>query len=505
MSSRDVALRKLSSLPVEDQLAALEILEQKRRKEHFARYWQATPAQAQALKRVPWDRIKLLGLLGGNRSGKSECSMFLATAWLLGKSYFRDEPTWELVKDLPIPEGRPRNIWVTALDFNILNDVLMEEKLITGRNHPGFIPHNDENWITKVSLHEHKIWAADGSVLTGKSADSGRSKFQAASIDLAVCDEECEREIFDEIYQRTVDCSGKIVLSLTPLNDIASAVREPWVYNLYQDFKAGQKDLHFERLSVLDNPHIPQEEKDKLKAKYEGHPEGPARLYGEFVQRSGMVYPTYNPKVHCIERRVLPREWHRVACIDPAPSGPTGWVRIAFDPHTGDMYVEAEYKQADLIASNHAKNILLKNQGQPVDIWLIDSKGGNQKNAETHRTCADLYRAEGIPVRFPPFDKDFGILALGEYINATLEAAPRHPKVFIFNDLHMIKDEIATYVWDTFMKGNQKGLSKDAPKKGNDDILNCVQYIAGYMKGRKPPARFKPSSVNKPSANLSYT
>src|SRR5206468_7340907 len=110
------------------------------------------------------------------------------------------------VQKLPIPEGRPRNIWVVGLDFPTVRDVIWGEKLIKGKNHPPFLPRTFEEMGGKIREGDYQLIAPDGSTLTCKSADSGREKFQGASVDLVWIDEEPDVSIYDECWQRTADC-----------------------------------------------------------------------------------------------------------------------------------------------------------------------------------------------------------------------------------------------------------------------------------------------------------
>lgn len=469
---------ELAGMSDQEALGVLEAIEEERKRKSFVRYWSPYGGgkQAEAIRSFTGDK-KIFGILGGNRSGKSEVGAAIAVAWALGKDYFTDEPAWDWVRELPIP-ATPNTVWVVGLDFPTVRDVLWREKLRYGKDHPGFVPQGPE--VVKANESDYQIFFANGSVITCKSADSGREKFQGASVDLVWIDEEPEVEIFDECYQRTVDCAGKILITLTPLVDISSGTRTPWVFDLYEAFKKGeQKDIHFVSLSVLDNPYVPEAEKVRLKEKWAGHPEEGARLYGDFVQRSGLVYPMWDPKKHLRKREVggPPRGWRRVACIDPAATGTTAVLWCAIAPN-GDLHFYREYYQAGLVVSEHAKNILVQNQGDPIDIWLIDPKWGTQRNAETHRTNQQLYRDAGIPVRLAIVGEDYGLNASREYLNATATGAPgSHAKAFFYEDLKNFRWEITHYVWDFFAAGEQKGQSKDKPRKKNDHLMNSFQYI----------------------------
>lgn len=476
-------LDPLKKFSLTEQLAILEALDQKRRRENFIKYWEPQPQQEEHFKKFTRD-IKIFGILGGNRSGKTEEGVFLDVAWALGKEYFRDEPVWEFVKDLPIPEP-PNNIWIVGLDYSVLKNVIWWEKLRQGRNHPPFLP-TDPGVVLRVSDGDLQVHFANGSIITGKSADSGREKFQSASVDLVHIDEECEAGIFDECYQRTADCAGKILLTLTPLVDIASGVKIPWVFDLREEMNQGRRDVCFVKLSVLDNPYVPEEEKTKLLDHWSGHPEEKARLYGDFIQRSGLVYNQWDAKVHLIKPRRLPREWRRFVSIDPAATGTTAALWCAVEPGTNNLYLYREYYQSNDIVSNHAKNILVRNGGDAIDIWLIDPKWGAQRNNETHKTGMQLYRDNGIPCRLAEVGEDYGMQASREYIAATLDPNARHPKVYAFEDLKNFKFEIEHYVWDFFSKGDQKGLSKDRPLKRNDHLCNAFQYLCAQKpRGRR--------------------
>jgi phage terminase large subunit-like protein len=500
------ALEQLNRLPEEERLAALELLIEKRKSKSFIKYFEPWSEQADAIPHFTED-IKVFGLLGGNRSGKTILGAFIAVAWALGKSYFKDEASWQWVKDLPIPEDHPRNVWIVGLDFNVLRDVLWFEKLRHGKNHPPFLP--DDGSVVRFSDKEFQVFFANGSIITGKSADSGREKFQGASVDLVWIDEECDKDIYDECFMRTSDCAGKILLTLTPLTDMDSGVREPWVYDLYEEWAKGDSTVFFANLSTLHSPFISDKEKDIMLKKLENDPLRDARLYGKFVRRSGLVYPQW--KRESFIRRdiaVIPPSWPRIVSIDPAATGTTAALWIAVDPQ-GNYYLYREYYQKDLIVSEHVKNILFMCAGEPIDWWLLDPYWGGQRNAETHKTGLQLYRDAGmLNIRLPRFDSDeYPLLASMEYFNATITPNPRHPKIFILEGLPNFEFEISHYVWDRFSKGEQKGLTKEKPRKRNDHLMNALQYACSqkFSGGKKRYTDLSIEERRERSKLLSYT
>jgi phage terminase large subunit-like protein len=508
MADLNAILEKLDSYSTEDALVVLDALTEDRKDRHFAKYWSCDtkPAHQQFFDSIEESfqkftpEIKIFAMLGGNRSSKTERGAFLAVAWLFGKKYFENEPSWRYVKDLPIPEHGV-NIWAIGLDFSVISDVIWREKLRSGHQHPGLLPRTPCPLITRISDSSFQVEVeVDGrkSILTCKSADSGREKFQSASVDLAWIDEEVEEEVFDEIYQRTSDCAGKILLTMTPLNDIGSAIKTPWVYDMYKSWKAGQKDVVFISLSTLDNPFIPDDEKEKLKIKWAGHPEERARLYGEFIQRSGLVYPQWDSKQHLIKPFHIPCDWRRIGSIDPAATGPNACVWAAVKPNN-DIIVYREYLEANKIVSDHAKDILVRNSGDKIDMWIIDPYWGSARTADTHKQGFQLWKEAGIPVRLAPRAEDFGRNTLAEYLSASLDKTSRHPKIFFFDTMHEINDEFTSYVWDVVSRGPMKGLNRGKPMKRNDHLINALQYLVSL----KPRSKFGRTEVHNP--NCSYT
>jgi phage terminase large subunit-like protein len=466
--------------------AVLDAVEKKNRDESFVRYWEPFAYERKAFEKFTED-IKILVVAGGNRSGKTEVGAALTTAAAEGKDYFRGYPAWSWVKDLPIPDKGLKNIWIVGLDYKVLQNVIWHEKLLNGGNHPGFLPKDGS--IENILERDKQIFLTEGRTITGMSADAGREKFQSASVPLIWIDEECDAEIFDECYQRTVDCGGRIIVTVTPLIDINSGVKTPWIFNLWEDMKNGRKDIAFVNLSVLDNPIVPEGEKQKLLEKWKGHPEERARLFGEFVRRSGLVYPQYSRKVH-VKRTNPSPEWYTICSIDPAATGPTAalWGRV---DASNNIHLYREYKESNLPVSEHVKNIKLRNGGDKVDLWLIDPTWGNQRTAEAHKTGQQLYRdaegpGRGLPVRLAEVGEDYGLLASVEYMQGTA-AGPegRLPRVWIDPSLQDFIEEVEHYTWDFFQRGPLKGTAKDKPRKRNDHLMNCWQYMAAMRpKGR---------------------
>jgi len=62
---------------------------------------------------------KIYGAIGGNRSSKTVRGAAITSAWLLGRKYLENEPSWRHFRHLPIPE-RGVNLWVIGLSFDVV-------------------------------------------------------------------------------------------------------------------------------------------------------------------------------------------------------------------------------------------------------------------------------------------------------------------------------------------------------------------------------------------------
>lgn len=466
----------------DDPLLALDAAEEKMRREHFLRFWQPIPEQRKFFQAFKPDAHKTFIVLGGNRGGKTMLTAFLALAWALGKEWFKGYPAYEWVKDLPIPEP-PNTVWYVGLDYGVLRDVIWYEKFRAGADHPPLLPKNS---FSKCSDREGdmRIEFHNGSVLLGKSADAGAAKLQSAAVDLVCIDEEPDKEVYDEAYQRTVSRAGKIIVSLTPLTDIASTARVPWVFDLLEKAEAGDPAIGFCHLFTLENPYIAAVEKENLKRKWEGTDEESARLYGGFIRRGGLIYPNWKAEPPLwVPPRDLPKQGFRAVCVDPASSGPVAAVWAHYDAK-GFQTVYRVYKEKGLAVSEHVQNILTENRGDPIDLWLLDPYAGKQtvqaSSKDQQKTVLQVWRDAGLQrLRLADVKADKALEESREYLKAGLDPTSPHPGFCVFDTCEPFKYEIERYINEVGVRGTAKGQSKDRPKKGNDDVLNAWQYLCG--------------------------
>ena len=457
-------------------LALLDVREAKRRQNYFIKYYMLCGDQVEA--HTMWQPSKqILLTLGGNGAGKSDYAAAVVTAWLLGKDYFRGEAAWEWVQHLPIPEP-PTSVRLVGLNSDMLKDPLWE-KLFAATDHPPFIP---EGEIAERKDYSFYLRLKNGSKLQGKSADVDSKTHGGPTLDLVVLDEECSGAIYRENYQR-IRKGGYLLVTATPLDDVGMS-NDPWIYDLIEQSKEDPaSEIAVTYMAMENNPHLDPEFKRKQIARWKGHPEEQARLYGRPVRRTGLYYKDWRAERPLwVPAHDIDQEAYRVVVIDPAANGPSGALWLAFD-RRGKMSLYREYKEKGLTASQHVENILMENRGDPINLWLMDPFMGRQTVHSTgneQQTVLQVWRKAGLPrLRLAEIDYEFCLQESREYIKAAFDPTDPHPGMEVFDHLDKFKDEIERCVIDLVQVGANRGISKDVPRKGNDDLLNCWQYACG--------------------------
>jgi phage terminase large subunit-like protein len=463
--------------------------------QHPLKFYKPTPKQGDFLKTVR-SEVKQSVAKGGNRTGKTHIGALTACVYLLGKDYFIGSDLWEYIKDIPVPADRGRTIWAVGVDFDAGIKSVIWPKLkmfLPKGDFPGLVWRDYDKTVEYTDSKGHT------SVLRCKSAESGRTKFQGASVDLIWEDEEIPEDVHDECYQRTIDCSGHIIITCTPIGEEGKVGTITWLYDLYERCLAGERTVAFTSFSIFDNPYLPPAEVQAAVDKWSGRPEGRARLYGDFYQALGMCFYELEPSVHFVRPYQIPKDWLHFRVIDPHPAKATACLWLACD-YFNDLHVYREYSQQG-IASDHAKAITATSEsaGERIDFTLIDPKGGNQKNAESHRTIAQIYRENGLFTLDGIADVDFRVAKVNEYLRATKDKNSRHPKIHIFDTLLTLRHQMSRYRQDVFTSGAKKGEPKGKPVEVDDDFCDCI----GYACARQPRSK-QQRSTPQPRHN-SYT
>lgn len=141
--------------------------------------------------------------------------------------------------------------------------------------------------ITKLNGQQHIIRLATGGMLrifTAEKEDSGRSmKFDLVVIDEAALVQKIVKMWNAVIRPTIIDTGGSAIFTSTPRGKDGF-----WQLSELR-FTDPRWSLHHAR--TIDNPHLPQEERDEIEALPRNNPIVRQEYYAEFIQEGGSVYP----------------------------------------------------------------------------------------------------------------------------------------------------------------------------------------------------------------------
>lgn len=397
------------------------------------------------LKRNRW-------VFGGNRSGKTECGA-VETVWLSrGIHPFR-------------PNRAGTSCWVVSLSERVQREVAQQK----------ILHYLDRSWIEQVVMRQGSrdspeygvidyliIRNVFGSVskIAFKSCQSGREKFQGASLDFVWFDEEPPRDIYEECRMRILDRSGEIFGTMTPLKGLT------WVYDEIYLNKNHSDEVWCEFMEWADNPFLSQSEVAAMSEALSADALE-SRRYGRFKAFGGLVYPEFS-EANVIEPFPVPEEWQDKLSIDPGLNNPLSchWYARDFD---GNVYVIAEHYEAKRDVAYHAEKIreISRLLNWHTDKFgrisaLIDS-AANQRTLNGAKSVAELFAEQGISVN-TRVNKD--VYTGVNKVKSLLKPLDGPPKLYVFSCCHHMISEFKGYFWG----------EGDSPIKKDDHAMDELRY-----------------------------
>jgi len=340
------------------------------------------------------------------------------------------------------------------------------------------------------------IELAWGTVIEGKSAESPKSLL-GEGLDLLVFDEcaQSSRGIWETYLEPTlVDRKGRALFISTPRG-------YNWLYDLWKegDSLVGREEgWYSSRIRTVDNPYIdktwvdskrrrlpPQTFRQEYEASFEAHVGQVYHMFTELPFPDGHLFSTKPGTDHHVR---IQRWWTHYRSIDPGLANPTACVWAAVDPE-GDIYIYDEYEERDLLVKDHAVNIRSRTK-HPVLTTYIDPAGHN-RNPETGRSVQDSYAEYGIYTTPGDNDFDYGYQKVAEYLQATLEDSPTHPKVYVAEHCVGLIRGLHQYEWDTPAQTQKEKNLPDRPKKYKDHLVDALRYLLSANPGHVPRGRLE--------------
>ena len=202
---------------------------------------------------------------------------------------------------------------------------------------------------------------ADESVVSFKSYEKGREKWQGPTIDGVWFDEEPPEEIYSEGLTRTNNGQrGQFAqTTFTPLLGMSTVVSR---FILPAATDIGQAARHVTTMTIDDAEHYTPQQRAQIIASYPAH-EREARAKGIPTMGSGLIFPVLEESI-VVEPFEIPKHWPQLGALDFGWDHPTAAVNLAWDRDADVVYVTKDYRERHQTPVLHAAAL------KPWGAWL---------------------------------------------------------------------------------------------------------------------------------------
>jgi phage terminase large subunit-like protein len=394
-----------------------------------------------------WARERLL--MAGNQLGKTIAAGFEEAMHLTG--LYPDD--WEGMR-----YDRPIVSWAAGVTGASTRD--NPQRILLGR--PGAIGTGalPKERIESLSMARGmadavdtirvKHTSGDVSVLTLKTYEQGREKWQGETLDRVWFDEEPPLDIYIEGLTRTNATQGKVTLTFTPLMGVTEVVRRLWM-----EKPAGS---HITMMTIDDAEHYTPEQRAAIIATYPEY-ERKARTQGIPQLGSGRVFPIDQDDIDC-DPFPIPAHWVQGGGLDFGWDHPSAGVRLAWDRDTDILYVTAAHR------ARNQTPLLFASAVKSWGAWLPWSwpHDGLQHDKGSGEQLAEQYKQAGLKMMAQRATFEDGSNGLEAGVMEMYDRM-QTGRLRIFNHLN-----------DWFEEFNLYHRKDGLIVKENDDLLSATRY-----------------------------
>ena len=298
-----------------------------------------------------------------------------------------------------------------------------------------------------------------------------------ADLDFVALDEHCPEAVYNEQLMRLVDRAGYIVMAMTPESGIT--------WELDRIVEAAEKgtDIAYWFFSTYNNPHLSREGIAFVERQITDPQLRKAKLFGEFVALSGLVYPQWNPEIHVIPQADPPSGAFCMFCLDAHRRKPSA---MAWAFWTRDreliLYDEAEFAPQEGGIEQLKALIRVKSSGRRIQRWIGDeAQGGDGLDITGQKSVLSQLRSgvDPIPIQGTSQKSEelfnAGIFKLREMM--TPDPVSKRPTFFVMANCEKTIKQFRTYRFRRETKIDEETL-REHIRNVDDDWPTCGRYMA---------------------------
>ena len=380
-----------------EDLAKLELEIQKELKSRQLEQYKPYPRQFEFHQAGKDHRERLF--MAGNQLGKTVAGSMEAAMHATGRY-----PPWWPGRRF----DKPTAGWASGITGETVRDTV--QRLLVGRSGEwgtGSIPAECIDDMTTARgiaelVDTIRIKHPKGtSVISLKSYEKGREKWQGETLDWVWFDEEPPEDIYGEGLTRTAATGGMTWMTFTPLMGMSRVV---------QRFLGNERSLdqHVTTMTIEDAGHYTEADRKKIVAGYAPH-EREARARGIPMLGSGRVFPIAE-EVITYENVQLPDHWPRIVGLDIGWDHPTAAVWLAWDRDTDTVYVYDAHRVRQESVIVHAAAIKSRGDWIPV-AWPHDALQHDKMSGEQIAKGYRDQKVSMLPMRAQFVDGSYGVEA----------------------------------------------------------------------------------------------
>ena len=297
--------------------------------------------------------------------------------------------------------------------------------------------------------------------------------------------------VFNENLMRLVDYDGLWVIAATSVEGTG------WTYELlWEPAKEGKIDYvgTFE-LSQKDNPFLQTaiKERGKFYVGMDEH-ERKIREAGEFLPRSGRVFPNWNVHDHVLAEHFLPsRDWRWYTSADFGYNNPTAWLWHAVAPD-GRIYTFAEHYRSEMTVQEHAQIVLAREtfwQAPSERIMRVGDPNNGNARVVNGISYVSEYANNGVYIGTEiTRDVKVGIEKMQQYIRLEKENGwgKNKPRWMISPNCVNLIRELKKLKWASYesaKKSFDTNKHEEVHKK-DDHAFDSARYLFALMPELQP-------------------
>jgi len=482
--------------------------------------YQPTPQQDEIHK----CRSSEVLVIGGNRSGKSLSTFVEDARAVTGSDPYKKYPEKDGVLVIVGKDWKHIGLVVYPLlfrpgafkiikdlktgDWRAFNPATDEDRRWEARPAPALIPKRlikSVSWVLKSAQYIQQCTLHTGWTIYFFSSEG--DPVQGFSADRCHVDEDINNENWvPELQARLVDRRGVFTWSAMPHSTNNALIGLKERAEEQEALHGDKSTIRLFKLRFLDNPFLPEAEKQKSIARWAAV--GPdvlrQRAEGDFIVDSVLMYPNFDMSVHGYSRESLehgqvPKDWTRYAVIDPGHSV-TAILFAAVPPDESTILLYDQLYLRQCNASVFGEEFEKKVRDLHFHAFIIDAHGARIRDIGSGRLPSEQYTEQMASRNIRSAITGSSFLAGCDDIPARSEATrvSLHIRAKTGTPLLRVLSGACPDLEREIKRYRKKvnyvsgiAVVTDAPNtRGECHLVQCMEYLCAYRpKYHKPPPR----------------